>query len=91
MPKKKKINKKDQNSKKRKRASNFTMKKEKKKVVLPGSLQTPGACNVMKEEEEYDLHHENKMTSEDFEDFEDTSHNSSEIRDPVPTKEKKWW
>jgi len=83
MPKKKKINKKDQNSKKRKRSQNQPMKKEKKKKGLPGSLHIPGACNVMnEEEEEYDLHQENEVTSDDFQHFQDISPNASEIRDP---------
>jgi len=37
---------------------------------------------MKEEEEEYDLHHENEVTSEDLQAFEDISTNSSEIRDP---------
>jgi len=42
----------------------------------------------MKEEEEYDIHHENKMTREDFEDFSDMYPNASEIRDADPSMTK---
>jgi len=52
-------------------------------------LHTLGTCNTMKEEdEEYDLHHKNEVTSEDFQDFEDMPPNTAEIRDADPSMTK---